>query len=285
MSVPAAYFGVIVIWSTTPLAIKWSSQTSFLFGVTGRMVLGALLCLLIIAIMRIEFPWHRKARWSYLAISISIYGALMSTYWGAQFISSGLISVLFGLSPIITSMLTLIWLDNQRIRFNQWAGMLLGLLGLGLIFKSELSMGTDGIKGLLAILFAVLLHSSSAVWVNRLNVGLSPLVMTCGGLLVSLPFYGITWLLLGESLPLTFPSYALLSILYLGIFGSVIGFIFYYYILKHIEANRVALITLITPIMALLLGQNLNGEVIHTTIWIGTSVVLVGLTLYQFGNR
>ncbi len=46
MSVPLAYLGVIIIWSTTPLAIKWSNETgSFLFGVTGRMALGALLCL------------------------------------------------------------------------------------------------------------------------------------------------------------------------------------------------------------------------------------------------
>jgi drug/metabolite transporter (DMT)-like permease len=285
MSVPAAYLGVIIIWSTTPLAIKWSSEASILFGITGRMVLGALLCLLIIAIMRIEFPWHRKARWSYLAISISIYGAMMSTYWGAQFISSGLISVLFGFSPIITSMLTVIWLNNHRISFNQWAGMSLGIIGLGFIFQSELNMGTDGIKGLLAVLLAVFLHSSSAVWVKRLNVSISPLAMTCGGLLVSLPFYGITWLLLGESLPPTLPPHTLLSMLYLGIFGSVLGFIFYYYILKHIEANRVALITLITPIIALFLGQNLNGEVVHVSVWIGTGIVLTGLALYQFGNR
>ncbi|OAD23695.1 conserved hypothetical protein, membrane [Candidatus Thiomargarita nelsonii] len=67
------------------------------------MVLGALLCVLIITLLRVEFPWHRAARRSYWAASISIYGAMMATYWGAQFIPSALISVLFGISPIVTS--------------------------------------------------------------------------------------------------------------------------------------------------------------------------------------
>jgi drug/metabolite transporter (DMT)-like permease len=285
MSVPAAYLGVIIIWSTTPLAIKWSTETGFLFGVSGRMVLSTLLCLLIIALLRVEFPWHSKARRSYLAVSITIYGAIMVTYWGAQFIPSGLISVLFGLAPIVTSMLTIVWLDDRSLSLNKWAGMLLGVIGLGLIFKSELSLSADGIKGLLAVLLAVFLQSFSAVWIKKMNVSISPLAITGGGLLVALPLYGITWLLLGESLPTSLPTRTVLSMVYLGIFGSVLGLIFYYYLLKHLDAKRVALITLITPIMALFLGQNLNGEVIHTTVWLGTGIVLGGLSLYQWGEK
>ncbi len=284
MSVPAAYLGVIIIWSTTPLAIKWSSETGFIFGASGRTLLGVCLCLLIITLLRVDFPWHRAARRSYLAASISIYGALMVTYWGAQFISSGLISVLFGTAPIVTSLLTIMLLGDKQISRIQWAGMLLGVVGLGLIFNNELSMGTESLKGLLAVLFAVLLHSFSAVWIKRLKVSLSPLAITSGGLLVALPLYGITWFLLGETLPTSISTRSLLSIIYLGIFGSVLGFIFYYYILKHLDAKRVALITLITPITALFLGQNLNGETIQATIWLGTCIVLAGLALYQWGS-
>lgn len=284
MSVPAAYLGVIIIWSTTPLAIKWSSETGVMLGASGRTLLGVCLCLLIITLLRVDFPWHCAARRSYLAASISIYGALMATYWGAQFISSGLIAVLFGTAPIVTSLLTIILLGDKQISRTQWAGMLLGIVGLGLIFNRELSMGTESLKGLLAVLFAVLLHSFSAVWIKRLNVSLSPLAITSGGLLVALPLYGITWIMLGESLPTNISTRSLLSIIYLGIFGSVLGFIFYYYILKHLDAKRVALITLITPITALFLGQNLNGETIQATIWLGTCVVLGGLGLYQWGS-
>ncbi|MET0109749.1 MAG: hypothetical protein ABW084_12685 [Candidatus Thiodiazotropha sp.] len=49
MSVPAAYLGIVLIWGTTPLAIKWSGEgVGYLFGVTGRMVIGVILALLVL---------------------------------------------------------------------------------------------------------------------------------------------------------------------------------------------------------------------------------------------
>ena len=285
MFIPFAYISVIIIWSTTPLAIKWSGENgNFLFGVSGRMALGALLTILIIVLKRLDFPWHAAARRCYFTVSLSLYGSMMSTYWAAQFVPSGLISVLFGISPIITSILTVILLKEHHFSLSKWLGMLVGIIGLILIFNIELSLNQDSIKGLFAILFAVFLHSLSAVLIKRTNANLSPLAMTAGGLLVALLFYGITWLWLGESIPQFLSWRAILALIYLGLFGSVIGFILYYSLLKQIEATKVALITLITPITALLLGQSLNGEVIHPLMWIGTIVVLSGLALYQWGE-
>jgi len=290
MSVPMAYFGVLIIWSTTPLAIKWSGD-DFLFGATGRMILGTILCLILITGWRIAFPWHRAARRSYFAASISIYGALISVYWAAQFIPSGLISVLFGLSPVVTSVLTMVWLGDRFLSLNKWLGMGLGLIGLALIFNSDLAIGSDSIKGLFGVLLGVFLYSLSGVWVKRVNmqsnITLSPLAITCGGLLIALPLYLLTWLLLGEPLPTHLSSFSLRSlfaIIYLGIFGSVVGFILYYYLIKRIDVKQVALITLITPIIALFLGQNLNGEAITLKIWLGSGIVLSGLALYQWGE-
>lgn len=284
MSIPAAYLGVILIWSTTPLAIKWSGQESILFGVTGRMMIGALLCLLLIKLFRVDFPWHRVARRSYWAASVAIYGSMMTTYWSAQFISSGLISVIFGLAPIITSVLALIWLKEQPLTWSKWLGMALGLGGLMLIFNHQLHLGVNEVKGLGLLLIAVLLHSISAVWIKQVNISLSPLAVTCGGLLISLPLYALTWIVTGASLPSVWPMRMVLSTLYLGTFGSVVGFVLYYYLLKHVAVPKVSLISLITPITALFLGQTLNGETVSLSIWIGTMVVLSGLALYQWGD-
>jgi drug/metabolite transporter (DMT)-like permease len=98
MSVPAAFTGVILIWSTTPLAIQWSSEGGgFLFGVMARMVLGLGFCLVAIRIGGIEMPWHTRARGAYLVAGMAIYGAMTLVYWGAQYVPSGWIAVLFGL--------------------------------------------------------------------------------------------------------------------------------------------------------------------------------------------
>jgi drug/metabolite transporter (DMT)-like permease len=57
----------------------------------------------------------------------------------------------------------------------------------------------------------------------------------------------------------------------------------YFYVLKHIEASRVALVTLLTPVTALILGQLLNQERISPVVWLGTCCILVGMSLYQWG--
>ncbi len=75
------------------------------------------------------------------------------------------------------------------------------------------------------------------------------------------------------------------AIVYLGIFGSLIGFIAYFYVLQNLKASTVALVTLITPVFAMTLGATLNGEVINDTLIIGALFVIGGLALYQFGEK
>ncbi len=62
MPVPPSFLGVVLIWATTPLAIKWSSESAgFLFGVATRMLLGVLVCLARVALMSRRLRWHRQA--------------------------------------------------------------------------------------------------------------------------------------------------------------------------------------------------------------------------------
>jgi len=73
-----------------------------------------------------------------------------------------------------------------------------------------------------------------------------------------------------------------MAIVYLGILGSVVGFTLYYYITKHLGAGRIALIMLITPVSALLLGQTLNHERIPAIGWAGIALIGAGLVLYEW---
>jgi len=65
------------------------------------------------------------------------------------------------------------------------------------------------------------------------------------------------------------------------VFGSVIGFALYYYVIKHLEASRVSLITLITPALALWLGNVFNGEEVGLRLGVGTALILFGLAVHQ----
>lgn len=284
MSLPIAYLTVIAIWSTTPLAIKWSALgTGFAFAVTARMAIGVVLAALIVTLWRVGFPLHGKARQTYLAGGLGLFGAMSFTYWGAQFITSGLVSVLFGLAPLMTSLMAALVLKERALAPVKVAGMLLGLAGLVIVFLEESGLGgPDALAGMAALLLAVFIYSASLVWIKRIGDDSPPLAITTGTLAVSMPLFLLVWALSDGGVPQTVPVRAGVAIVYLGVFGSVLGFALYYYIVKHMDTGRVALITLVTPVLALLLGIALNGEVVPVRVWLGAALIVLGLSVYQW---
>ncbi|MHB8471563.1 MAG: DMT family transporter [Gammaproteobacteria bacterium] len=286
MPIVVAFLAVILIWSTTPLAIQWSSEGGgFLFGVAARMWLGALFCLAFMGLFSVPLPRHRAALRTYVAAGFGIYGALSCVYWSAQFIPSGLISVLYGLTPLVTGLLAALWLQEKAFSPARIAGMLLGFGGLLIIFGQSLIGQPLAFAGMLGVLLSVVLHSVSSVWVKRIAAGIPAMAVAGGGLLVAAPLYLVTWLILGGHAPHTLSTRAGLAILYLSLMGSVAGFVLFYYLLQHLSASRTALITLIAPVIALGLGQALNHEHIAPRTVFGAALILGGLALHQWGDE
>ena len=258
MSVPLAFLGIVIVWSTTPLAIKWSGENvGFLFGISGRVAIATLICLLVFIVMRWPLPRDRRALHVYLAIGLPFYIAFMSVYWGAQYISSGMVSVLFGLTPIFTGILASVWLKEMSFNVPRVAGMSLGVIGLLVIFNKAFIFGENALLAMFSILFAAFIHSLSTVWVKRTNKTLTPIAVNTGGLIVALVLFSLTWLISGQSFPAEIPDHTAFAILYLAIFGSVFGAVMFYYALKHVEATTMGMLPLITPVTALLLGNGL----------------------------
>lgn len=286
MSVPAAYLGIILIWATTPLAITWSNDSSdFLLAVSARMALGFIVCLLLLLVLRIPLRWHREAVMTYVAAGLGIYAAMISVYWGAQYIPSGLISVLYGLSPMAIGLFAALWLGERFFTPSKVGGLLVSLLGLMVIFLPQSDLETVSARGLIGVLLSVVLHAASAVWVKRIGTQMHPLAINSGALALAVPLYLISWLLFGNGVPSELPQHSVVSVLYLALIGTALGFNLYFYVLKRVSASVVGLITLITPVLALLLGQGLNGEQIGSHVWLGTAVILLGLSLFMWGGR
>lgn len=288
MPVSLAYVLVILIWSTTPLAIQWSTLgAGFAFAVMARMIIGLLLALALIAAWRIGFPLHRRARLSYFSGGLGMFGAMTCTYWGAQYIPSGLIAVLFGLVPLVTSVLAALWLGERSLTPLKVIGLLLGLAGLALIFLPAanpvaVARSPHVLAGLSILFLGMLIYSSSLVALKRLNDDSPPLATTAGTLLVALPLFCLSWWWSDGEARAFAPDRTWAAILYLGVFGSVIGFALYYFVIKHMEAGKVALISLLNPVFALLLGHLLNGERIPPEVWAGILLIGSGLVLHQW---
>ena len=286
MSVPAAYIGVILIWSTTPLAIQWSStEVGFLFGITSRMVLGVLVGLLVAGLFSVPMPWHTEARRTYLAAGLGLFFAMTSVYWSSQFIPSGWIAVIFGLAPIVTGVMATFWLAEQALTSARMLGIILGLAGLAIMLLGSQHLGHHAVYGIAGMVFSVTAYSASAVAVKRIAADVPALATTIGALVVAVPLLVLLYILTGEPLPAVVPTRAAMSIIYLGLIGSVLGFALYYYVLRHVDATRVALITLITPVAALMLGHFLNGEALQTEALTGSATILSGLLLFEYGQQ
>lgn len=286
MPVSLAYLGVILIWSTTPLAIQWSSVgAGFLPAVASRMALGTAVCLAIMAVWRRRLPLHRQALQAYLGGAVGMYGAMLCVYWAAQFIPSGLISVLFGLSPLFTGALAAVLLQEHALTPVRVAGISLGLAGLAVVFGLDPASAANLGYGVAGVLASTVLHALSTVWVKRVGSQVPVLAVNTGALTLATTLYALTWAATATPLPQEIPLRAGIAIVYLGLMGSVVGFVLYFYALRRLDATHMALIPLITPVLALLLGTLLNGEQLGYEVWLGTLCISAGLLVYQFGDR
>ena len=297
MNTLAAYLIVIAVWATTPLGIKWSGEALPAFAAAGsRMAIAAALGLLWLAARRQGLPLHRRALSSYAAALPGIFGAMGCSYMAARDLPSGLISVVFGLAPLISGLMMQGLPGGARFNGWHWLACLLGLAGLALVFGDSFALlfqegaalvGDDARRGrgLLWILSAVTLFAASGIAVQRVGAGLAPMQQTVGGLLFSLPLYALAMLLSGQGVDYSGDQRGLGAIVYLAVFGSLLGFYCYFQVLARLPAATVALVTLITPVLALLLGAVLNDERLGMQVLAGAAVIVAALGLYLLGDR
>ncbi|TWX55732.1 DMT family transporter [Colwellia hornerae] len=286
MSVPIAYFAVILIWSTTPLAIVWSSETIHpTLAVLLRMLIAVVPGWLILKAFRIELPWHKKALKLYSFSAIGIFGGMLFAYLAAGYISSGLMSLMFGLAPILSGVLSKRILAESAFSPARKIALAVAICGLAMVCFDKISLKDDAYIGIVAVLIAVSFFSFSGVLVKSVDVAINPMATTVGSLLFSIPLFTLVWFIFDGNIPYElWSNKSILSVVYLGVIGSLVGFIAYFYVLQRLKASTVALITMITPVIAISLGLVLNNETVNTNLIVGGLAIIAGLAIYQWGD-
>ncbi len=283
-----AYAAVVLIWATTPLGIKWSgAEGEFLFGVTARMALGALVALPVLWLLKQRLSFAPRALMAYAAGSLAIYVGMFGTYWAAQYLDSGMVSVLFGTAPLFTSLLAAWILGERTLNLHWLGGLLLAFFGLGLIFHEQLHLEGVGGWAVAVMLWSAFIHALSTVLVKKIHAPISGSVTSVGALWVAAVLYLVTWLVLspsGELWPEALSGRTWGAIVYLAVFGSVFGFMLFFFALRHLPASLIGLITLLAPVLALWLGWWFEGEVLSLAAMLGTALVLGGLAWAQWGS-
>lgn len=287
MSVIIAYLIVVLIWSTTPLAIVWSSESvSPTFAVLMRMVIALIIGGVILRLTKTPLPRDPRALRLYAYSGGGVFSGMLLAYFAAGYITSGMMSLIFGLAPIISGLLAQKILAEPKFSRVKKLSFVVSLIGLAIACSDSLSLKPGNAIGLVLILVSVFFFSLSGVMVKSIDINIHPMATTMGALSFATPLFGLSWLITDGSLAVElWRARSLWAIVYLGVFGSLIGFIAYYYVLQKLPASTVSLITLITPVFALTLGNFLNDEVVSDKLAIGALAVISGLTLYLWGDK
>lgn len=287
MPVSVAYLAVVIIWSTTPLGIVWSSETvSPTLAVLLRMLIAIIPGMVILKLANINLPWSKQARKIYAYSCVGIFGGMLFSYLAAQYLASGMMSLIFGLSPIFSGVLAQKILDEPKFSGLKKLALAVALSGLFVVCFDSMSLSENSIIGIAFILLGVFFFSLSGVMVKSVAIDIHPLATTVGALTFSVPLFAIVWFLVDGTLPYQeWHARSIWAILYLGIFGSLVGFLAYFFILQKLRASTVALITMMTPVFALYLGAVLNNETVSLHLIFGALLVMCGLALYQWSGK
>lgn len=285
MAVFFAYISVVLIWATTPLAIQWSSDSlSFIAAAAARMSIALAIALFLHGLLRKSLFIYWQHRRVYFAASIGIFPNMPVVYWGVQFIPSGLVAVIFAMSPFVTGLMTLWLLKQNPFTFKKVLALVLALAGLVVIFYHQLQFDARSVYGIASVLLSCMLFSFSSVWVKKLTeqetVKLDAFHQASGALLFSLPGLLLSWWLMDGVLPQQVSLKSGASIIYLAIIGSLVGAALFFYILQRLSASVVSLITLMTPVLAIVIGKSLADEDLSSHTLIGVAIVLFALLLY-----
>ncbi|NHQ87124.1 EamA family transporter [Iodobacter sp. HSC-16F04] len=276
-----AYLILVLLWSTTPLAINWSVQgVPYSAALASRFGLAAALALLLLIICKQKIPASSWPASACAGIATSL--AMLCVYWASQSVSSGLVAVLFGLIPLATAGFSWLWLGLKLRRFEVLA-MVIGISGLLIIFAEKLN--SAGVSGVAVVLLAVLMQAAAAVKLKKLAAGQSPLAVNAGALSIATVVLSAVCIWQTDVTNLTFPKQSLAAIGYLAVFGSVLGFSLYYWLIRECKPITVSLISLITPTTALWMGYSLNGEEVSGSLIWGTACILLGLAVHLLAQR
>ena len=271
-----------IIWSSTWLFIKLGLETMPPFFSAGIRFFIAFLVLFIYSLkIKLRFPRDLKSH-----LFLFYFGFILFTtayglvYWGEQYVDSGLTSVLFSVMPFYTLLLSVKMLPEEKITTKKIFGLILGLIGILIIFGDQLTFGFQhelALYGMIGILISPIFSALGSIMGKKVSHKFQPVTLNTLPLLyASLSFLIISYFSESNS-SLEFTGMAWFSLFYLGIFGTALAFVVYFWMLKHTSILLMSTITFITPPLALIWGWIALSERITWELIFGMIIVFTGV--------
>ena len=275
------YALLVLIWATTPLAIVWSVQEVHPMWVLIIRYFGAsVIALCLLKLMRGPLPFDSTSMKSYLAGSLNLIGAQLFIYLAANYLTSGLMALIFGFSPLIAGLIGHVILRTQKLIALQWIGMAIAISGLSFVFADSADSKVNP-WGVVLMLISMVSYISSIFWVKQINAPLSPMSQATGSLMVSALGSLLLIPFIWQHVPTAMPGVkTMIGFIFTMIMSSIVAMLCYFWLIRRLTASTVSLSNVMTPIIALILGATLNNEHISMNAFIGIAVVMLGIVMY-----
>lgn len=282
-----AYIGLAatsILWGTSWVASKIAVQQ----GVSGleiaaiRQFLGGSLFVGFFLLRGEKLPSFKQLIWlTGMGILLFVLANGLATV-ALKYIPSGLAALIAALYPLSVVVIEKIFFKNTKITLVTFIGMLLGIIGIGIVFyDNAFHNHSEGyVIGLILSIIAMLSWSIGTIIIARNKVKINAYNATGWQMLTGSFVLMIMTLFAGNSIPITqIPLTSWLAITYLVLASSIVAFVAFIYTMKHLEPAIAALYAYINPIVAILVGSVLVNEKLTLNIFIGSIITLIGVFL------
>lgn len=278
-----------LIWGSTWIVIKLGlSDLPPISFAAMRFLLAIAILFVVLRAQKIPLPKHAK-QWRLIALTGVLqfsctYGLI---FWAEQHITSGLTAVLQATISVFGLLLAWIYLPTERITPIKLLAVSIGIVGVAVIFGDQLRVqSTLAFLASVGVVISAYTASQSSILIKARGGTLHPGALLFGQMLCGLPPFIIYGLLI-EGNPLTFhwTWNAIAAILYLTIFGTVIAFWLFYWLLSRVESTMPMMISVVTPFIAVLLGSIILDETLPPQTLVGGILIMACIALTVLQHR
>ena len=281
---------IAFFWGTTFLGIRIGIETIPPILVTSlrNILAGTILLSYLLISRKFEWmTWPRLRRNMIIAFLMIILANGLTTY-AELYISSGLAALISTLSPLCVLLLNLA-LGYEKISSKIIFGFILGICGMYLIYQNNINdfFNPQYRIGIMAILFAVLMWATGTIFTKHSSMQPGNMFMNlCTQMLFAGIFMLILQFIVQPDIKLvTWSLRSGLAVIYLAIFGSVVGYVAYTYALTKLPSTKVSIITYVNVVVALALGWLILNEELSLKIIVAALLIISGVLVANFRKR
>ena len=270
-----ALFSLYVIWGSTYLAMRVAMDGFPPFRMAALRFLVAGAVMLVVARLRGEpLPSARQWRNALAIGTLLLAGGNGGVAIAEQTVSSGLAALMVSAMPLWMALFAGLW--GRWPATKDWVALVLGFGGIIILNLGSELRGSPGGVGVL--MFATAAWAFGSLWSRKLDLPKGMMaagaeMFTAGWVLVALS------LLRGEQLPAVVPARAIWALAYLVVFGSLVAYTAYLFLLSRVPVPVASSYAYVNPVVALVLGAALAGERLPPALLVSLPLILTAVAL------